>query len=500
MTEYTPTTPFVPVTLLSHQVKTYEKEVQHTIYHTFRFDTSPTGSGKTPTNIKLAQDFDMLLVVAGPANIEGNWVNEAVVKYGCRLIFLSYTKLSRLEVDGHPYVISVNEEYQTTPLFQELLNKQKVYFIMDESQGTKNDDSKTSRACAAICTTIRRTNNGSRVVMLSATPFSKEEEVESCYKMMGVMTAKDLFHYNLGYRTYTVEGYGYKQIVDYCRRIDPVATAAIELEEYDYSARDIRECVFKLWIEVVKPKYSFAMPKPIIKGKFIPMEMHYKTSPEELAVITAAVNGMKKTANYDDGNQEIVGSMKMGAITKAFEKVEVSKVNVFARAAIEVLEKHPNNKVVIFVWHDETTVALLKILEKYNPLRCDGKVAPKKREVHQGLFQAHNNQYRLIIAKPTSFGVGINLDDTNGEYPRHFFISPYYNFEKTHQAAGRGYRATTLSDMHCTLVYVKGAEESGILGAINRKKNVTKNVVTENEDNGDNKIVYPGEYPIVIQE
>ena len=485
----------ISVTLRDHQHKCFAAVMEHCTYHTFHSNNSPTGAGKTPFNIKLAQKFDLFPVVAGPANIEITGWGKEMKKYNMSYIFLSYTKLGLLEVYTHPYVRVVNGKYEVTDAFKELI-KRRILFIMDESQNTKNDDSKSTNACYAMCAAIRAANNGSRIVMLSATPFDKEEQIETYFKMMGVMTAHDLFYFNLGYKEYYLDGYGYSQIVDYCRKINPTITAELELSRSELSAKAIRHAVFEMFVQIIKPKYSFAMPKPKIEAKFIPRSIYYKVLPADLIAIRVAISKMGKTAGYDNG--EIEGPLKMGMITKSYIEVEKAKAPLFTRIIEQELEADKCCKVVMFVWHNETVDILMDNLKRYKPLRCDGKVNPTKRAQYQELFQQPNTDYRLIIAKPTAFGVGINLDDTDGRFKRHEFININYNFEKTHQAAGRAYRTDTKSDVTCTLVQVADTEESSIINAIKNKKDVTKKVVAESAETEEgNQIIYPGEYPII---
>lgn len=449
--------------------------------------------------MKIAQVFGLKLVVIGPANIEENWYKECA-KYGLTCVFISYTALGRTDA-VYKYVEFDSEgRCKATQNFYDLL-KTPIYFVLDEAQGTKNDDSNCTIACYELMRTTRQLNNGSRAALLSATPMDKEEQVETAYKMMGVMTAKDLFRHDLGRREYHIEGYGYSEIVNYCRRLDPVLTHRLELAPSAYKAKNFRHAVYLMYVQIIKPRYVFAMPQPDIKAKFIPAHMYYNVSdPNEFNKIKEAVGRMRVVTGYDeDGSLD--PSIKMGAVGKMFGEVEYTKVGLFTRVAKHRLDADPKCKVVIYVWQDKlgTVDELMANLSAYGPLRCDGKVTPKKREVNKGLFNEHNTNYRVIIAKPTAFGVGHSLDDTsvNGEYRRHFLMSPNYNFEKLHQGAGRGYRATTTSDVTCTLVYVKGTEEAGIINALAAKKNVTKDVVQEDENTDiEKRIIYPGEYPI----
>ena len=490
----------ISVVLREHQKNTFDKVLTHSLSRSFHFNTSPTGTGKTPFLIKLAQRFGYFMIITGPASIEPNW-NKECRKYNQPYIFISLNKLGRINAAVQYVTFDENGDATVTQLFMDLL-KNPVYFVIDEAQGTKNDDSNCTNACYAMAAAIRKLNNGSRMACLSATQFDKEEQIETAFKMMGVMTAKDLFKYELGNRRYLIDGYGYSQIVEYCRKLDPVTTNILELSPSEYTAKKIRYAVYCMFVQIIKPIYTFAMPLPNIPAKFIPFHINYKVTGTEFDNIKAAVRDMRAVTGFDDEGS-LDPSLKIGAVNKAFAQVEYSKVGLFTRISKEKLDSDPNCKVVIYVWQDKlgTVDELLKNLAAYGPLRCDGKVNPARREQYKELFNAHDNKYRVIIAKPTAFGVGHSLDDTSpdGSFKRHFFISPYYNFEKIHQAAGRGYRATTTSDVTCTLVYVAGTEEAGIINALVAKKQVTKDVTATNDEIPNNKVIYPGEYPIYYE-
>jgi hypothetical protein len=247
------------------------------------------------------------------------------------------------------------------------------------------------------------------------------------------------------------------------------------------------------------------MSRPNINAKFIPETKYFNLDEENLSELRVAISELQRTLRDNEDNKQFV----WGGISKSFKKMEKCKVSIPIRWALNILQKTINDKVVIYVWHDQTVELLLAALAKYNPLRCDGKVDKKIRAVRKGLFQQPNNAYRVIIAKATSFGVGINLDDINGNFRRHVFINANFHFEKIHQAAGRCYRAMTLSDVHCTLGYAKDTEERNIIEALRRKTNVVISIVSENredqegteeeETNGGNHTIFPADYPVVME-
>ena len=125
--------------------------------------------------------------------------------------------------------------------------------------------------------------------------------------------------------------------------------------------------------------------------------------------------------------------------------------------------------------------------KQFKPLRCDGKVSQDTKTENRRLFQQHNNNYRLMIAKPTSFGDAISLNDTspNGEFPRYTYINPHFFFNFIVQASGRTYRVGTTSDVNVTLTYCQATDEKNVIAALSKKGDVTRACIAKLVDDAD---------------
>jgi hypothetical protein len=492
------------IVLKQHQVEAYARLWNHILGATVTLLVAPTGSGKTVVTIKLFKQarFTTLFVV-GPANIETKWVEEEAKKYGVNIIFISYTKLAgRAGKINHPYIDCIDEEFYASDTFKNIVTG-RVMLVFDECQATKNSTAACSRACFALSREVRRQNNGSRIMALSATPFDKAELAESVVKLLGIVKQKELFFYNVGLNEYITKGYGFEELIEYCNRINPKLTE--QLTPYPINAKAVRLAIFDMFIEVLKPRLVYSMPKPIIDAKFTAEARYCQLLDNEMVMFQAAMQEFNKSLRPDGGEIKI-NNGNIGALVKAFVKMEAAKVGIFERRAKIHLEKNPNGKVVIYVWHDDTVVYLMNALAAYSPLRCDGKVTKAKRAKHNTWFQQPNTKYRVIIAKATSFGIGIDLDDTHGSFPRVTLVNANYHFEKIHQAAGRTYRANTQSDVLCELIYAKDTQEGSIIDALRKKTDVTKAItwdddeMTEMDDDTEmNSIIFPADYPIVVE-
>lgn len=490
----------VEVVLMSHQVVPYAN-VENAIRNmTAVLMVGPTGSGKTIIGIKLAKKFNMILFVLAPASLEDNWTNEAK-KYGMELVFISYTRLAgKSGKISHPYLRCTNGDFYVTDELKNLVSR-RVLVIFDESQNIKKTTSLCSQACYTFSRYIRQVNNGSRLLITSAMPFDKVEFAESVFKQMAIIQQKQLLEYRVAENEYILEGYGFEEAVAYCNKINPDKMA--QLYPDHISATSVRTALFDMLVDIVKVRAIFTMPRPPIMAKFLPEAHYYNVPVDERSEIERAIAALQVAArpNGDNGAIAITGS-NMGRITKALLRVERSKIKLIERQAKKILEGTINDKVIIYLWYNENVDTLLNALAKWNPLRCDGEVIPKKRAAYIKLFQRPDNQYRLIIAKPTAMGVGISLDDRDGRYQRHILINPNFHFDKIHQASGRAYRVTTKSDSRCTLCYVKNTQEYNIITALSKKPEVTKAIVFFEDENDEeteevNVTIFPEDYPKV---
>jgi hypothetical protein len=437
--------------------------------------TAGTGTGKSYIAMALALYYKYHMLIICPPDARINW-EELIAHYGISATIITYAALAgKSGIMSHPYLVqSADKKYYATPALSELIKK-KVLIVFDESQVAKNTKSLTSKACHALTKEVIKCNNGSRVLTLSATPVDKEIYIESVCKLTGIITAETLFHYDPGHRDYHMKGYGYDQLYEFCYKINPARTK--ELYPQALKASTIRDSAFKLFVEIAKHKMAFTMPNPVINAKLVTMTMFYKMQHDDLAHLKQGLQDLKEAVQYDPQTGTILYKKDgLGKIIKSMMLMERSKINLFCRLITETLNYVDNSKVVMYVWHDDTVEILMDRLKKYKPLRCDGKVSQKERHHNRTLFQADNNEYRLIIAKPTSFGRAIGLHDVNGNgtRPRFTYINPNFHFNHIIQAAGRTYRVGTKSNTHIYLTYTADNDESNVINALSKKSEITR--------------------------
>ena len=96
-----------------------------------------------------------------------------------------------------------------------------------------------------------------------------------------------------------------------------------------------------------------------------------------------------------------------------------------------------------------------------------GGQSQAEREAEVARFQS--NTARTCIANIAAGGVGVDLDDRDGRFPRVSLICPTYNARELKQALGRPHRATSKSKSLQRIIYAAGTIEEDICEAVSGK-------------------------------
>jgi hypothetical protein len=97
----------------------------------------------------------------------------------------------------------------------------------------------------------------------------------------------------------------------------------------------------------------------------------------------------------------------------------------------------------------------------------DGTLDGKRRERHRLGFE--NNQERVIICNGEAGGVGCDLDDVTGNFPRTVLISAGFNAKTERQKTGRVCRIRTKSPSLQRYIFAAGTCEESIQKSLARK-------------------------------
>nr|WIL04068.1 DEAD/SNF2-like helicase [Cedratvirus lena] len=470
------------VVLLPHQVENYERAVNIAHKSHVILDSSDRGRGKSFTALKMAQDFGLSLCVVCPVAVIDNW-RKYIAEYGLEEVaVISYQSLRGARgKTKHPLLCIRDKEYYATEDFRAEVERG-VLLVFDEVHNLMNETSQ-NKAAHCLTKTIMRENSSSRVLCLSATPCCRQRHCFPLMKIMGFCNSSSLYYYDNVARMYVVEGYGYQELIEKARKINP----ALALEIYSsvsLSNRTSSELCYRLFTEVFLPGVRTSMPPDtniVVDAKLGLYNFH----PNDVDQLRRAYGAIFASVDTD-------GILRAN-ITKPCRMIGMACVPTICRLAEQDIAL--SRKVVIFAeYHDVIDALRIGLLHR-NPLVLSGKIAQKQRTHIVSLFNQTNMDYPVIICHPRVGGVGIELDDKHGGFPRKTYLIPSYYFIDSIQAAGRTSRANTRSTPIVRIVECNQfSENTKILSSIIQKSIIVKTIV------GNNDTILPSDYPRINEE
>jgi hypothetical protein len=369
-------------------------------------------------------------------------------------------------------------QFILTPLGQSLINEG-IFIVFDEAQNLKND-SDQFRASSLLCRAVWDTP--SAFAMLSGSLFDKEKHTLQLLRILGFI--KNIKDPELP-RAEEIE-----PLVKVCETMDAEATDEV-LSGTPLVEGLLEHLCFQLFTKVIKPAMVSSMPPPILQANKYMRNSYYNMDPESSEALSA---GVKKLLAATNGNKDL-GDLAMGAITMAMNQIEMAKVPIFIRVTKETLNNDPMAKVVVCLSYTNSIACVNSMLTEYRPMVLTGKTPENTRSNYIKLFQT-NDDNRLIIMN-LAISSGISLHDTQGNRPRHMFLSPTFKILDVHQAAGRVIRCGMLSDAYINVVYGKSARnETSILSSMVKKAEILKEIHDVQVEGG---ILFPSDYAKYIE-
>ena len=482
--------------LRPYQVPHYERLISILKYtNKAAIDTSPTGCGKTYTANEVARAFGLKIFVICPKSLKKKW-EETAEEFGNEIVKIMTYQLLRGQKGrklNHKYLARRDMHHDViftpTRTFQHLI-AEGILLVFDEIQNVKNPTTQL-HAAHALVSYITKTNSSSRILLLSAIPADKVANAISMVKMLGLICRKDLYE-RVPFRP--VRPTGYIELEDIAFKMNP--EMASQLSITSYSAQKIRTSVFGLYTKLFRPLLATQMPPPPIDFHKDIANGFYEMETEDQKTLSEALNRLITALRYTPKHQEVYRTKaNLGAMTAALIAIQKSKRRLVVRLARDRLEENPNNKVVLFFNFTECIEYAVRELSKYGAEKLNGQITlVKDRDRITSLFREPNQKCRVIISNPTVGGVGIDLDDQNGQYPRYMYLLPDYNFIPLVQALGRCYRSSTKSNFTARFVYSRiGKAEMHILEKLLEKDFVAKQM-TAQPDPSQFPVNYPNFY------
>ena len=490
-------------------------------------DTSKMGSGKTYVTLWLALQYSCKLFIICPVTVIDVWKSTAE-EYGVEIAFItSYESLrsKRGSQPRHPYLERQDVlteggknivSFEATQLYIDLLDDGLIV-VLDEIQKIKNKSAQY-KACEALLSPITPGDTHSRFALLSGTPIDKEEHAINLLKLLGYIKSTRLYTYMEKTERLIYEGL--QELIDECVKIDAEETERV-LQEEEISRNNLEHICYVLYVKVIKPAISGAMPPPTnIKGDFDVKNGYYNISKKNVNKLATAIENLSSAIEYNDlnyknGEDSISISTStssnfaqdsLGKRKKALVNIENAKADDIARVMKAKLLKNPQQKGIISVNYTSTIRDLEYLLRDFNPLILNGQVKKINRGEIVRNFNT-NPHYRVLIMNTVVGGVGISLHDIIGDAPRFMIISPDDRFLDVIQAVYRIYRPGTMSNAEVRIFYGKTefGDETAILdkmvthNVMESEKKKTKVLKGTLETSVLDTLILPGDYESEIE-
>ncbi len=486
------------IKLLPHQVPHVESITNILSSNYWAIDSSVMGSGKTVTSLMTANIFGFPhIIVICPASVINSWKTTSE-KYGMEVEIISYESLRSVKncQPKHGFLKRIDTvtdfinkvSFKSTSAFKDYCDEGCIV-IVDEFQRLKNK-SDQNKAVKALSKTIQ-SSEYSKLLLLSGTPYDKKVHVINVLQMVGVIKSSRLYIHRMEDNYFRL--HGAQELIDVSMIMDKHETDNF-MKSNIFDQTNTEDLCYDLYLKVIHPKITSAMipqggfAKAIAYNKYCKMDKH------DSKILEKSIRQLTSSLINPDETRRARKTNDWGAITKALQNIEISKVNVFARLAIEALIENPQSKVVIALNYHDSIDMVSELLRDYEPLIFTGKEGKKRFEISDA-FQLETNKNRVLIGTRKVLAVGINLDDRNGKYPRKMFCSPDYDAPGAQQLAARVGRVTSKSQSLVYFIYGEcGHKENSILNSLARKTEVMKNTLKEQKDNG---VIFPSDYVIL---
>lgn len=498
LSKYTKKKDVVDIVLLDSQIECVKANIKTLESNPWAMNSSKMGAGKTVMTAYIQQHFKFpYMIVVCPASLEENWKLEAS-KYGLPLtMILTYEALAGKKEGTLAHGLLEAEKgtrmmYNVSTMFKDMCKKG-VFVVFDEMQKLKNTTN-NQEASAALIKYINIESELSRVIYLSGSPFDKEEQIVGFLRYNSIIKHRNMYikdeYGNITYK-------GLQDLIEYCNKLDNVETDYIKSDQhyaYINNKSLAQKFAAKLYYDVIQPHMTSAAPVPKNIHKLDATNAYFNMTKGGELNLKLAIESLRNSAGFNEYGHITPGVVNLGAIVNALVAIEHAKIEIFERYAKNILQENPTAKVCIMVNYKEAVNCLKLSLGAYNPLIMDGSVPKGKRGEIISKFQEYNTNHRVIISNIVVTSTGLNLDDTHGNFPRYFLISPGYNAMILHQATFRGLRPYTKSVPHVRYVFGKcGVIENRILDALQRKRDVMKSSVKK-QISFDSSFKFPGEY------
>lgn len=490
--------------LVQDQSRHVEKVCEILRRHPWALDLSVMGAGKTYSTSYLALKpefgFKSIVVVA-PVSVQPKW-DDMRDRFGVPIAFnLSYNTLraSKNKQPKHGLLHRIDSivevhgaqvdkvEFSSTKLLEDMVDAG-LLLVFDEFQHLKNITAQFAAAQSLIGALCGK----SKAVLLSGSPFDKQEHAINLFRTLCVMRLPDVQRYNPRTRKY--KWTGADEIVKACSKVDDAKTSRLH-SQYCWSPHHL---CYKLFQDVFRPAVCSCMLHPKMTTKVVKRNAFYEMRDQEtLRALQDGIADLKNVSGWDP-NKGTVNfattsiAARMAGLSLAMLAIEQAKADTMVNVVAQRLKDYPSEKAVICVNYTSTIDHLLSGLSEHQPLLLDGRVDKTHRAGVIEKFQAEGTLHRLLIGNMHVCSTGIDLDCKTGKHPRFCLVSPNYSTLIMHQLGHRFVRLDSKADAILHVVYIEQAHELQVMSALARKGTVMKETSPDQVQAG---VCFPGDYP-----
>lgn len=474
----------------------------------FPLNTSEQGTGKTFLKCAVALYFDSDLFVLAPVIVNSKWIATAPT-FGVTVLFAeSYEKFSgRTNCNlQHPYLIrhdvsSINDKgkkkdhvtFEATPLLKEVISQRRILFVFDEVQKIKNPKNAISKACYAVIELIPLDADNVKSICCSRTPIEEVAFGESLLRMAGVLKGGKMYDYMAAIGGgYTCATPGWNAMIAIARRLSPDHTSMILQLNKTNTVSGFRWVAWLLYRDVFRPYLAGEMPKHELKDVKMDVANGFFTfDPETEAAISQQLNAISECLHMqrDRHGRDVVDMSGLAAAVPHMIELQKLKTPMFVALTRWYISVVPNAKIILFVTFKDVMALLAKQLADLGAVVMNGACSQKKRDELMARFQQPNLDCRVMISNPKVGGVGIDLDDKTGNFPRAMFLMPDFTINDLIQAMWRGIRADTKQNSEVAALFIRfvytntpnGAQELRILQLLHEKATIISQALAQED-------------------
>ena len=470
--------------LLASQLSSYTRVCNILSTHSAYLDTSPTGAGKTYVTCIAARDLGYSLFVVAPKSTLTNW-HKAAEEVGADLLtVITYSAFRGTKKGIVQHSALDRNDDGTYSATTELRESKNILFVFDESQNVKNWNTSTRKAATKLSQNLP---NSCRIALLSASPYDKGEHAKSYLFCMGIVRCSDKI-YDWDFESFEYVQLGSQDLCDYVHRMLPREEAEkIVCSPEQFNKQTVNALCTRIYQEVALRFQSTYAPLPQDCVSIQGAHTFVSFPEEQKGKIQEALDLMRTYKKKDPATGKIYVDFR--SLNKGFEMLERAKVETLVDISCRTLGSKKQSKVLLFLNFLGSIDRAKQLFEEkgYKVATLTGKTSVDWRKAIQDKFQEPSNVLRVLVSNITVGGVGIDLDDKHGDYPRYAFFNPNYKFIDILQATGRVCRANTMSTPTVRLLY-SGAGERRILENISTKSLTTKNTLKQKDG------FMPGDY------